>query len=155
MPLELTLEQWEQVKEFIIAIRVNARKDIYYDDPGRDAVIKLIIQLKEILLNPDDRIRVLQAITGLPIASSNNLTHNYICLLIGETLDGKNSDVIQIIERYSQSRPDSLAWHLFPWERPSTNLPNLQPSFAGSTTHARSLDNEGNGEWPPDAGFDQ
>ena len=119
--MNLSLDEWNKIREFVVAIRVNARKDIVYSDPGRDAVIRLIIQMKAAMLHPEDRdmrIAILEAITGLPIDSSNRLTHEYICLLIGETLDGKNSDVIQDIERYIESRPDSLAWRLFPWERP-------------------------------------
>jgi hypothetical protein len=76
------------------------QQDSRFDAVGEKAKIKLIIQLNNILFDKDDRKDVLRIITGLPIASQNNLTHHTTCVLIDHTLEGEHDAEIWEIERF-------------------------------------------------------
>jgi hypothetical protein len=114
----------------VITVRVLARADDDFAGPSDKARVKLIIELQESLVDKENRVKFLQAVTGLPLNSQNQLTAHYTSVLIQETIDGKNRNVIQDIERFIEGQPGSLPWNLFPWEHPvetGSDLSDMQP----------------------------
>ena len=119
------VEEWNEIREFVITVRVCARADEFFAGTSDKARIKLIIELEHSLVNKENRLKFLQAVTGLPLDTQNRLTAHYTSVLIEETIDGRNKKAIQDIERYIEGKPDCFPWDLFPWERPETSLSDV------------------------------
>jgi hypothetical protein len=131
----------DRVRDFVIAVRTRARQDERFDPPSHSrehnsaGYLASLIAAK--LSNKDRKVRmkVLQAITGLPVQSTLALTQYHVSVLIDEVLnDDKKSTLsepstISIVERLLEERLLSggiaPAWELFPWERPTVDLPDL------------------------------
>jgi hypothetical protein len=121
----------EEVKQFIISVRRHAMKDESWHGASNKARIKLIIQLNKALRDPDNRVAVLAAITGLNITSQYNLTGYYTSVLIEETLDGKCNSIIGEIESNVEERNIPRPCDLYPWDRPRVYVPILSEAYNG------------------------
>jgi hypothetical protein len=132
------------VKQFIISVRRQAVKDEYFQGTTDKSRVKLIILLNEQLQDKNNRIAVLQAITGIPLQSQNNLTQFYTSILINEVIDATatNPTTIAHIERMVKERTGFKSWELFPWDAPKVNLPDLQSADNTGSGYARSSDSE-------------
>ena len=115
-----------EVEQFIKSCRLRALEDCRFGIRSDAQAQKLAIQIKLALKNPENRNRVLQAITGLPIISQNELTFWYHHVLIDETLEAQDAAILRSIEAYIEERPDCQAWEIFPWYRPLSNMSDLQ-----------------------------
>jgi len=115
------------VKQFIISVRRRALQDETHAGTSRESRIKLIIELNERLSDKLMRVPVLQAITGLPITSQNQLTQAYTSVLIDEVINERdlNSKTIAYIEKLVKERTGIKTWELYPWDRPDIILPVL------------------------------
>jgi hypothetical protein len=97
-----------------------ARREMSTWDPSDKARVALILGISEHLEDKKNRVPVLQAITGLPLASQNNLTGYYVGTLIGEIRETADvGDIIKTIEaaireKSAESGPGFQAWNLFP-----------------------------------------
>ena len=123
--LNLTIKQWLHIREFVITIRVCARADVYFGKTSPKAMTRLRLDLEGSLINKDNRIKFLQAVTGININSQKQLTAHYTSTLIEETYEGKNRETIQDIERFIESRTAFNPWSLFPWEKPTGDMPDM------------------------------
>lgn len=119
------------IKQWVIAIRRRAKSDTGYTSTSPTSRTKLIIEitlrLKDRMLRKD----VLQAITGLPLQSQNQLTQGYTSILIDEVINvcKEHPDTIAHIENLLKSTTGIHPWDLFPWEKPqvdSIDMPEMQ-----------------------------
>lgn len=124
----------DNVKQFIVAVRVKARQDDTYAGPSPKSILKLLLLLEGtkdqpgLLKNKANRKPWLQAVTGLPLTSSKNLTQWYVSTLIDEVINAKPG-VIEEIERLLEERSGregDPAWGLFEWEKPEVSVSLLQ-----------------------------
>jgi hypothetical protein len=108
----------KEVEAFIVSVRRRALTDqeFYYRTEAQR--IRLIIQIENALVHKKHRVRVLAAITGLPIKSQNELTSWYHSILIDETKEGAADDIIGRIEGFVSDYPISKAHDLLPWDAP-------------------------------------
>jgi hypothetical protein len=113
------------VEAFVISVRRRALADQEFSAPTKPQVIRLIIQIENALVHKKHRVRVLAAITGLPIKSQTELTFHYHSVLIDETKEGKADDILGRIERFVEEYPIEQAHRLLPWDAP-TRVPILQ-----------------------------
>ena len=109
----------KEVEAFVVSVRRRAMSDQDYSGPTKPQVIRLIIQIENALVHKKHRVRVLAAITGLPIKSQNALTFHYHSVLIDETKEGKANDIIGRIEGLVAEYPIALAHTLLPWDSPA------------------------------------
>ena len=125
LPISSVLEQ------FVISVRRNAQKDteIAYRSDGQKT--RLIIQIEKALVNPKNRRRVLQALTGLPIGSQNELSWWYHHVLIDETIGGKSDRLLREIEALVEAQTDGQPWGIFPWPWPGAAVPAMQSADSG------------------------
>ena len=109
----------EYVKQFVITVRTIARQDTQYASPtirtleGKPGQIPtLAFLVGRQLKNQDNRIPVLQAITGLPIHSSKNLTRWTVSTLIDEVIhvSETNPTTLSDIEKLLESRTSGEPW---------------------------------------------
>ena len=115
----------KEVEAFVVSVRRRAMSDQDFSSATQKQVIRLIIQIENALVHKKHRVRVLAAITGLPIKSQNELTFWYHSVLIDETKEGKANDIIGRIEGFVAEYPIAQAHGLLPWDSP-TNVPVLQ-----------------------------
>lgn len=105
----------EHIESFVITIRTLAMNDTTYHSSSRKSILKLMIMIKDNLDNPDNRIPVLQMITGLPISSQNNLTQHYTSVLINELLNlPPKSTILYDIEKLVEGATGKVAWEIYP-----------------------------------------
>jgi len=125
--VELSTEQWLCIREFVITIRVCARADALFLKATPKAMGRLRMDLEKSLADNsrESRISFLQAVTGLKITSQTQLTAHYTSVLIEETYEGKNRDIIQNIEGFIKSRITFNPWSLFPWEKPTSDMSDM------------------------------
>jgi len=123
--LNLTTEQWDHIREFVITIRVLARNDMYFLQVSNGARGLVISNIEKALANKANRMPVLRAITGINITSSKQLTAHYASTIIEEIIDGKNRETLQNIERFIESRIDFDPRDLFPWEKPTSDMSDM------------------------------
>ena len=116
------------VKQFILTVRRRALKDELFQGTSDASRKKLIIEITSRLNNKNNRKPVLQAITGIPLQSQNQLTQWYTSVLIDEVINVNLSypTTIAHIERLVETPTGIKAWDLFPWDKPKANLPDLQ-----------------------------
>ena len=121
----------EKVKQFVIAVRTRAKQDEIFSGTSDKSRKKLIILLNKQLRNKDNRIRVLQAITGLPITTQNNLTQWMTSVLIDQVINANTRnettlmDIERALEEHNSTKGTQPAWELFPWERPEITLSDM------------------------------
>ena len=117
----------KEIEAFVVSVRRRALADQEFSAPTQKQVVRLIIQIENALVHKKHRVRVLAAITGLPIKSQTELTFHYHSVLIDETLEGRADELIGQIEGLVAEYPIALAHTLLPWDAP-TRLPVLQES---------------------------
>jgi len=115
----------KEVEAFVVSVRRRAMTDEEFGAPTKKQVIRLIIQMENALVDKKNRVRVLAAITGLPLKSQNELTFHYHTVLIDETMEGRSDGIIGEIEKYITEYPIAQAPYLLPWDAP-THVPVLQ-----------------------------
>jgi hypothetical protein len=115
----------KEVECFVISVRRRALADQEFSAPTHKQVIRLIIQMENALVHRKNRVRVLAAITGLPLRSQNDLTFHYHSVLIDETVDGRADGILGRIESAVTEYPVEQAYRLLPWDAP-TNVSVLQ-----------------------------
>ena len=116
------------IKQFVIAVRRRALQDEGFVETTDKSRTKLIIEISSKLEDKTDRIPVLQAITGIPLTSQNQLTQAYTSVLIDEVINvnSENQNAIAFIERLVKKRTSLKPWQLFPWDGPKEiSLPTL------------------------------
>ena len=116
------------VKQFILTVRRRALKDELFQGTSDLSRKKLIIEITSKLNKKENRKPVLQAITGIPLQSQNQLTQWYTSVLIDEVINVSLSypSTIAHIERLVEKPTGLKAWDLFPWDKPKVDLPDLQ-----------------------------
>jgi hypothetical protein len=87
-------------------------------------LIRLIIQIENALVYKKNRVRVLAAITGLPLKSQGELSFYYHSVIIDETKEGAANGIIGRIEDFVTQYPIEQAYRLLPWDAP-THVPVL------------------------------
>jgi len=114
----------KEVKQFIIAIRRKAMNDMTYAAASQKSVGMLAGTITKCLTvkTREVRIAVLEAITGIPVASGSQLTQFYVSTIIDEVLNDRH-DCVAFIERLLEKPFGRKPYQLFPWERPKVNLP--------------------------------
>ena len=110
------------VKRFVIAVRVLSRRSDNYNSASQKSHTKLVIQMQHALKNQNNRKYVISAITGLPITSQKELTQASVSALIDQTLEGSSDNIIKQIEetiekKFIEDPIGFFPWNLFPWER--------------------------------------
>jgi hypothetical protein len=122
------------VKQFVIAVRRRASQDEYFLATTDKSRVKLIIELSSRLTNKANRKSVLQAITGIPLQSQNQLTQWYTSAIIDEVINVSLSypGTVAFIEKLVEKPTGFKAWDLFPWDKPhNTDLPVLPKDDPG------------------------
>ena len=135
------------VKQFVITVRRKAMQDISFAGASQKSIVKLILTLQDYLYVPTEqgaiphivtkeemRIPVIQAITGLPITSTKQLTQHYVSVLIDEVINVSKDypATVPFIEGLLEKRVSESPWNLFPWEKPQgVGMPDLQPGDPG------------------------
>ncbi len=107
-----------ELEQFITAIRLRALQDRASQSCTDAQARRLAIQIKAALRNPDNRRKVLQAITALPICSQTELTFHYHSVLIDETKEEADGLLLREIETLIEAAPDREPVDLFRWYRP-------------------------------------
>lgn len=116
----------DKCEELVIAARL--RSQAHGDDFSEATtkqVQKLVITINEALRNKDNRKKVLQAITALPITSQKQLTFWTHSILIDVLTEEGSREVLREIEDLIEARVDTEAINLFPWYRPQAQMPDL------------------------------
>lgn len=114
----------KEVEDFVVACRIRAQaREADYSGPTPRQKQALAGFLHTVLVNKDNRHRVLQAITGLPIASQKQLTFGWHSVLLDEILDGGSNEILSIIEGIVEDPTLLRAWEVFPWHRPEASMP--------------------------------
>ena len=118
------------VKAFVIAIRRLSMRDTTGAGTSRNSRITLILLLESGLKNKENRVAVLQALTGLPIATQNNLTQASTSALIDQLIGEMNGEkpcltresrsVIRITEGLVEDGVVRYPWLLYPWDAPES-----------------------------------
>jgi hypothetical protein len=118
------------VKQFIIAVRRRAMQDDLFIQTTPKSRTKLLLEIQSRLADKNNRKGVLQAITGIPLQSQNQLTQAYTSTLIDEVINVSLSypSTLSHIERLLKEPTGLKAWDLFPWDKPKVDLPDLQPA---------------------------
>jgi hypothetical protein len=125
------------VEQFIVAVRTKARQDETYAVATQKSILKLILLLEGtkdqpgLLKDKKNRLPFLQAITGIPLNSTKQLTQWYVSTLIDEVINAK-PNVIHEIEGLLESisgREGNPPWNLMEWEKPEVNVSILQNEF--------------------------
>jgi len=111
----------DEVKQFIIAVRRKASGDIAYAKTTQKSFGRLRSEITKRLRDPDKRISVLAAITGLPITSQKQLTQHWTSVLIDEVVnDSKKFDItISFTEGFIEGQTGIVPWRIYPWESPA------------------------------------
>ena len=114
----------KEVKQFIIAIRRKAMNDMTYAAASQKSVGMLAGTITKCLTvkTREVRIAVLEAITGIPVASGSQLTQFYVSTIIDEVLNDRHN-CVAFIEGFFEKSIGRKPYQLFPWERPKVNLP--------------------------------
>ena len=113
----------DEVKSFVIAVRVLSRNNPNIEITSDKSRIKLLIEINELLDNKALRKHVLAAITGLPITSQSQLTQASTSTIIDQLVNGRdNVRIIKSIEEAVRKgfAQDPLGFKpqlLYPWER--------------------------------------
>ena len=145
----------EKTKLSVIAIRIVAAGDTTFAASSRKSVLRLMMELETRLANEDNRIPVLQALTGIPITSQTQLTQQYTSAIIDEVIHG-DRNIISETERLIEEHPDIRPFRIFPWNAPDIDMPTLpEANTQSGTGDARSIDNQGNDERVAQPGQDQ
>ncbi len=116
----------EELRQFILACRTRALQDEEFGYRTNAQATRLVIQIEAALKNKKNRKAVLQAITGLPISSQNELTFWYHSVLIEETLEGRSDALLREIEMAVEGAVDCEAWSLYAAVRPVPCVPDMQ-----------------------------
>ncbi len=109
----------DEMEQFISSVRLRALQDEAYESCTDGQARRLAIAIKVALKDPANRIKVLQAITGLPIRSQNELSFHYHSILIDETKEEADGELLREVERLIEATPDREPVDLYPWVRPS------------------------------------
>ncbi len=115
----------DELEQFIISVRLRALEDARYESCTDGQARRLAIAIKSALRDPRNRIKVLQAITGLSIRSQNELTFHYHSILIDETKEEADGALLREIESRIEETPDREPCSLFPWYRPVSRMPDM------------------------------
>jgi hypothetical protein len=108
----------DELEQFITSIRLRALEDTTCECCTDSQSRRLAVQIKQALRDPRHRIPVLQAITGLPIHSQNELTFHCHSVIIDETKEPEDGALLREIESHIEAAPDREPVDLFPWYRP-------------------------------------
>lgn len=117
------------VEQFVTSIRLRALEDCSFGYRTNAQAQKLAIQIQQTLRNPENRKAVLQALTGLPIGTQNELTFWYHHVLIDELQEEADADLLRAIEDIVEATAGSEPWALFPWYWPLPAMPDLQLAY--------------------------
>jgi hypothetical protein len=88
---------------FIVAARNLANRDNLFSPATNKTMTKLVIQLDERLQDKKNRKVWLRMVTGLPITSQKQLTHQSQSAIIGLIESGKYDEQVREIEDYITS----------------------------------------------------
>ena len=117
----------ECVKQFVITVRRKAMNDMAYASASPASVGMMAGTIGKHLKNKENRIPVIQAITGLALLgpnmkpSSKRLTQQYVSVIIEEVQN--DTRCIALIEELIKNFPDRTPKDLFPWESPKVTVP--------------------------------
>jgi DNA-binding transcriptional regulator YhcF (GntR family) len=119
-------EHPDELEQFVISVRLRALDDRTFQYRTAGQCRRLVVQIEKALKNPENRKKVLQAITGLPIRSQNELTYWYHHVLIDETREAKDAELLRAIEDLTEAVVDCEPADLFPWYRPVPCVSDLR-----------------------------
>ena len=104
------------VEKFIIAVRISAQADENPYGASDKSRVCLILGIEECLQDKKNRVKVLQAITGLPLSSQNHLTQVYQSVLIHELKNNLGwHDIISRIEQtVIETGTGRNPWEIYP-----------------------------------------
>ena len=145
-----TVELSKRTRQFIVAIRTSALKDNVYLPATQKTKTRLVIQIHNRLKHPPNRKYVLQAITGLPLSSQNNLTAHYHSVLIQETLEDDKCLVPlreleeRILEGFERDPFGFEPWGLFPLMSDVKPLPDGKFQLGFPSASGNKINKPGN-----------
>ncbi len=120
--IEISLE----AKQFIIAVREMAKKDLEVLPVPREKVLRLMMLMKERILIPDSRKKVLSAILGIHVESTNRLSVYVTNVLIREIEKRQNATrILREIEKVIVNEPGIRADALFSWDWNGYEMPDM------------------------------
>ena len=143
--IEISLE----AKQFIIAVREMVKKDFEVLPVERGKVLRLMMLMKERILISDSRKKVLSAILGIHVESTNRLSAYVTNVLIREIEKRHNATrILREIEKVIVDEPGVRADALFSWNWNGDEVPDMpgadtalpgirfarSPYYAGAST---------------------
>ncbi len=137
--VETTLE----LRQFIIDVREQAKKDYNVLEAERSQVVRLIIVVSDRTLIPKSRKAVISAILGYHVESTNDLSAHIVSVL-ADAIEGRRdgTDLLREVEKIIVDEPGIRAHELFNWTGECFNVSDMPAPDYSAPDHApaRSID---------------
>ena len=140
--VETTLE----LRQFIVDVREQAKKDYNVLDADRSQIIRLICVVKDRTLIPASRKSVISAILGYHVESTNDLSAHVVSVL-SDAIEGRQdgTTLLREVEKIIVDEPGVRAHELFAWSGECFDMSDMPAPDYEEPDHApaRSFDYEG------------